>query len=136
MKLVRFGPRGAEKVGALDREGRIRDLSGHAADLAGETLTPEGPARLRAIDLERAPLAPPGVRLGACAGRVGGVAQLASYLSSFFTLEPGDIISSGAPKGVGLGQKPPVYLREGQTMRAGVDGLGEQRQMLVREAAP
>ena len=47
-------------------------------------------------------------------------------------LRPGDIISTGTPPGVGLGQKPPVYLRAGQTMRLGIDGLGEQRQRTVQ----
>ena len=59
---------------------------------------------------------------------VFGVAKLVSYLSSFMTLNPGDIISTGTPPGVGLGQKPPVYLKPGQTMRLSVDGLGEQQQ--------
>ena len=61
-------------------------------------------------------------------------AFLVSYLSRFMTLLPGDVISTGTPPGVGLGQKPPVYLRVGQTMRLGIDGLGEQRQRTV--AAP
>jgi 2,4-diketo-3-deoxy-L-fuconate hydrolase len=58
-------------------------------------------------------------------------AFLVAYLSRFMTLLPGDVISTGTPPGVGLGQKPPVYLRAGQTMRLGVDGLGEQRQRTV-----
>jgi 2,4-diketo-3-deoxy-L-fuconate hydrolase len=44
---------------------------------------------------------------------------------------PGDVISTGTPPGVGLGQKPPVYLRAGQVMRLGIDGLGEQRHRTV-----
>jgi 2-keto-4-pentenoate hydratase/2-oxohepta-3-ene-1,7-dioic acid hydratase in catechol pathway len=63
---------------------------------------------------------------------VFGVAHLVSYLSQFFTLLPGDVISTGTPPGVGLGQKPPVYLRAGQVMRLGIDGLGEQRQTTVQ----
>ena len=59
---------------------------------------------------------------------VFGVAKLVSYLSSFMTLNPGDIISTGTPPGVGLGQKPPIYLKPGQVMRLSVDGLGEQKQ--------
>jgi 2,4-diketo-3-deoxy-L-fuconate hydrolase len=63
---------------------------------------------------------------------VFGVAHLVSYLSQFFTLLPGDVISTGTPPGVGLGQKPPVYLRAGQVMRLGIDGLGEQRQITIQ----
>ncbi len=66
---------------------------------------------------------------------VFGVPYLVSYLSRFMSLQPGDIISTGTPPGVGLGQKPPVYLRAGNVMRLGVEGLGEQRQTVVAESA-
>jgi 2,4-diketo-3-deoxy-L-fuconate hydrolase len=59
---------------------------------------------------------------------VFGVAALVSYISRFMTLHPGDLISTGTPPGVGLGQKPPVYLKPGDEMRLGIEGLGEQRQ--------
>lgn len=59
---------------------------------------------------------------------VYGVAHLIHHLSQFMTLHPGDIISTGTPPGVGLGQKPPVYLRRGQVMELGIEGLGRQRQ--------
>ena len=60
------------------------------------------------------------------------VAFLVSYLSRFMSLHPGEVISTGTPPGVGLGQKPePIYLRAGQIMRLGIDGLGEQRQRTV-----
>lgn len=62
---------------------------------------------------------------------VFGVAYLVSYLSRYMTLHPGDIISTGTPRGVGLGQRPPVYLRPGNVMRLGIDGLGEQVQRVV-----
>ncbi|MGN7874623.1 ureidoglycolate lyase [Roseateles sp. 22389] len=62
---------------------------------------------------------------------VFGVAQIVSYLSRFMSLQPGDVISTGTPPGVGLGQKPPVYLRPGQTMRLGIAGLGTQTQRTV-----
>ena len=63
-----------------------------------------------------------------------GVGTLVSYLSQFMSLQPGDIISTGTPPGVGMGIKPtPVYLRPGQTIRLGIEGLGEQTQ--VTEAA-
>ncbi len=61
------------------------------------------------------------------------VPQLIAYLSRCMSLQPGDIISTGTPPGVGLGIKPnPVYLRPGQTMRLGIAGLGEQRQVTVQ----
>ena len=60
-----------------------------------------------------------------------GIAHLVSYISQFMSLQPGDVISTGTPPGVGLGQNPPVYLRAGQTMRLGIEGLGVQRQQLV-----
>jgi 2-keto-4-pentenoate hydratase/2-oxohepta-3-ene-1,7-dioic acid hydratase in catechol pathway len=68
---------------------------------------------------------------GSTATMVFGVAYLVSYLSRFMSLQPGDIISTGTPPGVGLGQKPPVYLRPGNVIRLGVEGLGEQRQTMV-----
>ena len=61
-----------------------------------------------------------------------GVAHVVSYISQFMSLQPGDIISTGTPPGVGLGQKPPVYLKAGQTMRLGIAGLGEQSQTTVQ----
>ena len=60
-----------------------------------------------------------------------GVRHVVSYISQFMSLEPGDLIFTGTPPGVGMGQKPPVYLRPGQTIRLGIQGLGEQRQRTV-----
>jgi 2-keto-4-pentenoate hydratase/2-oxohepta-3-ene-1,7-dioic acid hydratase in catechol pathway len=62
-----------------------------------------------------------------------GVKKLVSYLSEFFTLYPGDVISTGTPSGVGMGMKPPTFLRPGQTVRLGVEGLGEQQQKVVAD---
>ncbi len=59
------------------------------------------------------------------------VAHLVSYVSRYMTLEPGDIIPTGTPPGVGLGLKPPVFLKPGNVMRVGIDGLGEQQQRVV-----
>jgi len=279
MKLLRFGERGSERPGILGRDGRIRDLSAVIDDIAGDALTPEVLARLRALDPESLPLVEGGPRIGACVGNVGkficiglnysdhaaetgatvptepvvfgkwtsaicgpnddieiprgsqktdwevelgvvigrggryieeadsldhvagycvindvserafqlegtgtwdkgkgcdtfgpigpwlvtadevpnpqalrmwlevdghryqdgststmvfGVRFLVSYLSRFMSLRPGDVISTGTPPGVGLGQKPPVYLRAGQTMRLGIEGLGEQLQRTVQ----
>ena len=279
MKLLRFGERGSERPGIFDNHGRIRDLSFVIDDIAGDTLTPESLARLRALDPGSLPLVEGDPRIGACVGRVGkficiglnysdhaaetgatvpaepvvfgkwtsaicgpnddveiprgshktdwevelgvvigrggryideadaldhvagycvindvserafqlegtgtwdkgkgcdtfgpigpwlvtadevpdpqalrlwlevdghryqdgststmvfGVRFLVSYLSRFMSLQPGDVISTGTPPGVGLGQKPPVYLQAGQTMRLGIDGLGEQFQRTVQ----
>ena len=60
-------------------------------------------------------------------------AHIVSYLSTFFTLHPGDVISTGTPAGVGLGLKPPTYLKAGDRMRLGIDGLGEQNQIVAAE---
>ncbi|WP_349364627.1 MAG: fumarylacetoacetate hydrolase family protein [Roseitalea porphyridii] len=65
---------------------------------------------------------------GSTATMVFGVAHLVSYLSQFMSLQPGDIISTGTPPGVGMGQDPQIYLKAGQTMRLGIAGLGEQTQ--------
>lgn len=64
---------------------------------------------------------------------VFSVAELISYLSKFFTLHPGDIISTGTPPGVGMGMKPPVYLQPGDVIHCGVEGLGEQQQNVVAD---
>jgi 2,4-didehydro-3-deoxy-L-rhamnonate hydrolase len=283
MKLLRYGPRGQERPGVLDADGRVRDLSAIVPDIAGAVLTAAGLARLREIDIATLPLVPgtpqDSLRLGPCVGVVGKficiglnyadhaaesgmalpaepvvfskwtsaivgpdddveiprgstrtdwevelgvvigtggryieqadalahvagycvvndvserevqlergggqwdkgkghdtfgpigpwlvtadevpdpqaldlwlevdghrfqngntrtmvfqVAQLVSHLSRFMSLQPGDIISTGTPPGVGLGQKPPRYLVAGQTMRLGIQGLGVQHQRTV-----
>ncbi len=65
---------------------------------------------------------------GSSATMVYGVAHVVSYLSDFMTLHPGDIISTGTPPGVGQGMKPPRYLKAGDVVELGIEGLGEQRQ--------
>lgn len=65
---------------------------------------------------------------GSTSTMIYSVNYLVSYISQFMSLHPGDIISTGTPPGVGMGQKPPVYLRPGQTMRLGIEGLGIQQQ--------
>ena len=279
MKLLRYGPEGQEKPGVLDAEGQIRDLSGHVADIADDALSPEGLARLAAIDPASLPLVEGSPRLGACVGHVrkfvaiglnyadhaaesglpvpsepvvfnkwtscivgpnddvlipkgasktdwevelgivigsrasnvlkekalehvagycvvndvserewqaerGGtwdkgkgfdtfgpigpwlvtrdevadvqnlqmwldvdgkryqtgstgtmifdVATLVAYCSCLMTLMPGDVITTGTPPGVGMGQKPQVFLQGGETMTLGIDGLGQQCQKVRR----
>jgi 2,4-diketo-3-deoxy-L-fuconate hydrolase len=68
---------------------------------------------------------------GSTADMIFGVAHLVSYISRYMTLMPGDIISTGTPAGVGLGQRPPTYLKAGDVVELGIDGLGRQRQQLV-----
>lgn len=278
MKLLRFGPVGQEKPGFIDHHGKLRDLSGIVADIAGEVLGDDSLAALRAIDPATLPLVAGEPRIGACVGRIGkficvglnyadharetgkeppaepilfmkatsavcgpnddieiprgsaktdwevelgvvigkrakyvqetdalghvagyctvndvserafqserggqwtkgkshdsfgpigpwlvtrdeipdpqaldlwlevdgarqqngstrtmifGVAELIAYISQFMTLEPGDIIATGTPPGVGLGHKPPVFLKTGQTVRLSVQGLGSQTQRTV-----
>ncbi|UWR53437.1 fumarylacetoacetate hydrolase family protein [Phaeobacter inhibens] len=63
------------------------------------------------------------------------VAEIISHLSQLMTLHPGDLIATGTPPGVGMGQKPvPVYLQAGDTLRLGIDGLGEQRQHIIEDS--
>ena len=69
---------------------------------------------------------------GSTATMIFRIPQIVAYLSRFMTLQPGDLISTGTPPGVGMGAKPhPVYLRPGQVMRLGIEGLGEQQQRVI-----
>ena len=278
MKLLRFGPKGHEKPGALDAGGVIRDLSGVAADFAGEGVSIAALEKLKGIDLSTLPAVPAGTRIGPCVASVpnffcvglnyarhaaetgatpptepilfakatsalsgpfddviipkgstkpdweaelgivigataehvseadalsvvsgycvindvsercwqterGGtwmkgksaptfgptgpwivtkdeipdpqtldiwlelsgekvqnsntsdmifsVKEIVSYMSSLMTLQPGDIIATGTPEGVGLGMKPPRWLKPGDVMKVGVQGLGVQEQKVV-----
>lgn len=64
---------------------------------------------------------------------VYGVAHVVSYLSQFMSLQPGDVISTGTPPGVGLGMKPPRYLKAGEVVELGIEGLGQQRQDVIAD---
>jgi 2-keto-4-pentenoate hydratase/2-oxohepta-3-ene-1,7-dioic acid hydratase in catechol pathway len=278
MKLLRYGPAGQEKPGLLDRDGKIRDLSGAASDIDGEVLAPASLDRLRRLDPASLPLVGGTPRLGPCVGSVSkivaiglnyrlhaqeagaaipsepiffmkatssicgpnddviipknsqktdyevelgivigslarhvakadarkhvagycvvndvserefqierggqwtkgksadtfcptgpwlvtadevpdpgklalwtevngerrqnsntadlifGVDEIVSYVSQFMTLLPGDVIPTGTPSGVGMGFKPPRFLKPGDHVRLSVEGLGEQNQLLV-----
>lgn len=281
MKLLRYGPAGAEKPGVLDADGAIRDLSGAVADISGDALLPDSIEKLKAIDPASLPKVDGSPRIGACVGNVGkfmciglnysdhaaetggevpsepilfmkansaiqgpnddviiprdseqtdwevelgfvigkggkyineadamshvagycvvndvsernfqirmegqwtkgkscdtfgplgpwlvtadevadpqalglwtevnghryqngntntmvyGVQYLISYLSKFMSLQPGDVVATGTPPGVGMGQKPRVFLKPGDTVRLGVDGMGVQEQKLVADS--
>lgn len=71
------------------------------------------------------------VQSGTTAKMIFGVAEIVAYVSRFMTLYPGDVISTGTPPGVGLGMKPPLFLKPGDVMRLGIDGLGEQVQKVA-----
>ncbi len=278
MKLLRYGPAGQEQPGLLDKDGNIRSLADHIADISGSTISDEKLATLRRLGTNDLPLVDEDTRLGPCVGNVGkflciglnysdhaaesgmlvptepevftkatsaicgpdddiiqplnsdkldwevelaivigkqtsyvseeeaaghiagycvcndvserafqlekgsqwdkgkgcdtfgpigpwlvtreevqdpnnlnmwlevnghryqdgntrtmvfGPSFIVSYLSRFMSLQPGDVISSGTPPGVGLGQKPPVYLAVGDKIKLGIDGLGKQSQTVV-----
>ncbi len=140
-----------EEADALDYVGGycvVNDLSERAFQLEGtgqwvkgksaDTFGPIGPWLVTADEV----IEPQNLKLwlavdghtyqqGSTSTMVFGVAHLVSYLSRFMSLQPGDIISTGTPPGVGLGQKPPVYLKPGNIIRLGVSGLGEQRQTVT-----
>jgi len=71
------------------------------------------------------------VQNGSSKTMIFGVAHLIAYISRFMQLDPGDVITTGTPPGVGLGMKPPKFLKAGDTMRVGIAGLGEQSQKVV-----
>jgi 2,4-diketo-3-deoxy-L-fuconate hydrolase len=71
------------------------------------------------------------VQNGSSKTMIFGVAHLIAYISRFMQLDPGDVITTGTPPGVGLGMKPPLFLKAGDTMRVGIDGLGVQDQKVV-----
>jgi 2-keto-4-pentenoate hydratase/2-oxohepta-3-ene-1,7-dioic acid hydratase in catechol pathway len=71
------------------------------------------------------------VQSGSTKTMIFGAAKLVSYVTQFMTLEPGDVITTGTPPGVGMGMKPPVFLKRGDVMTLGIQGLGEQRQKVV-----
>lgn len=71
------------------------------------------------------------MQTGSTKTMIFNVAKLVSYVSQFMTLMPGDVITTGTPPGVGLGMKPPLYLKKGDVITLGIEGLGEQRQLVV-----
>ena len=71
------------------------------------------------------------VQSGNTCTMIFSIAKIISYVSEFMTLEPGDVITTGTPPGVGMGMKPPQFLKKGDVMTLGIDGLGEQRQDVV-----
>lgn len=123
----------SERAFQIERQGQW--TKGKSADTFG----PIGPwlaTRDELPDPQRLPmwLEVNGVRRqnGSTATMVYGVRHLVAYLSQFMSLQPGDIISTGTPPGVGMGLKPPVYLKAGDVVTLGIEGLGNQRQVVVQ----
>src|SRR5207247_11264807 len=108
--------------------------------MSAETLSPRGPSLVTSDEIPEPltlgmTLDVNGVRrqTGSTRTMIFGVKHLVWYLSQFMVLEPGDVITTGTPPGVGLGQKPtPFYLKEGDVMELAIDGLGKQRQVCKR----
>jgi len=105
---------------------------------SAETFNPAGPWLVTPDEIEDVTrlglwLDVNGVRrqTGSTATMVFGPYEIVRYLSQFLVLEPGDLINTGTPPGVGMGQRPPVYLQPGNVMELGIDGLGGQRQVVV-----
>jgi 2,4-diketo-3-deoxy-L-fuconate hydrolase len=71
------------------------------------------------------------VQNGSTTTMIFNVAKIVSYVSHFMILEPGDVITTGTPPGVGMGMKPPRFLKPGDVVSLGIQGLGEQRQDVV-----
>ena len=71
------------------------------------------------------------MQTGSTATMIFNVVQLVSYISHFMVLEPGDVVTTGTPPGVGLGMKPATFLKPGDVMSLGIAGLGEQRQTVM-----
>lgn len=124
----------SERAWQIERQGQWTKGKSH------DTFSPMGPWLVTANEIPDAGnlgmrLDVNGVRRqnGSTRTMIFGVAYLVSYLSRFMTLHPGDVITTGTPPGVGLGMKPPVYLKPGDVMRLEIDGLGYQQQTVVVE---
>ena len=116
----------SERGGTWDKGKGCRHLR-PARPLAGDARRggrPAEPVHVAEVDGQR-------MQDGSTRTMIFDVQQFVAYVSHFITLHPGDVITTGTPPGVGLGMKPPVFLRAGQEMRLGIEGLGEQRQRLV-----
>lgn len=123
----------SERAFQAERQGQW--TKGKSADTFG----PTGPWLVTADEVPDAQALPMWLEVnghryqnGSTATMVYGVRYLVSYLSQFMSLQPGDIISTGTPPGVGMGQKPQVYLKQGDVVTLGIEGLGQQRQNVVQ----
>ena len=122
----------SERAWQIERGGQW--IKGKSAPTFGPVgpwiVTPDEIADPQALDMFLDVNGAPAQR-GNTGTMIFSVAYLVSYLSQFMVLEPGDIITTGTPPGVGMGRKPPLYLKAGDRMRLGIAGLGEQNQRVV-----
>jgi len=128
LKLLRHGPIGREKPGVLDDKGQIRDLSGEVDDVFGPVLLPESLKRVKALNINGLPVVDGKPWIGACVGQVGKFICIGLNYSDH-AAEAGMQV----PREVGMGQHPPIFLTNGSRLRLGIDGLGEQNQLVVAE---
>ena len=125
----------SERAFQMERVGQW--TKGKSADTFGPIgpwlVTPEGAGDPQALDLSL-DLNGSRVQTGNTSTMIFSVAQIISHLSEMMSLQPGDIIATGTPPGVGMGMKPPRFLREGDVMELAIDGLGHQRQEVRRDS--
>jgi len=137
MKLIRIGESGGERPGVIADDGTRLDVSAFVADYDEMFFADDGLSRFERWlkqNTASAPRVAQSARLGSPSSTsemVFDVPYLVSYVSQFMTLLPGDIMSTGTPAGVGLGMKPPHYLKAGDVVELGIDQFGESRQKVV-----
>ena len=137
MKLIRIGESGGERPGVIADDGTRLDVSAFVADYDEMFFADDGLSRFERWlkqNTASAPRVAQSARLGSPSSTsemVFDVPYLVSYVSQFMTLLSGDIISTGTPAGVGLGMKPPHYLKAGDVVELGIDQFGESRQTVV-----
>lgn len=121
MKLLRYGPPGEEKPGVKGKCCPTFGPLGPYLVTPDEVPNPQNLNLWLEVNGER-------VQNSSTRNMIFSIAQLISYISRFLILEPGDLITTGTPPGVGLGMKPQRFLKTGDVMRLSVEGLGEQTQ--------
>jgi len=136
-KVIRFGKSGGERPRVIADDGTRLDVSAFVADYDEMFFAGDGLSRLKRWlkqNTASAPQVAQSVQLGSPSSpseMIFDVPYLVSYVSQFMTLVSGDIISTGTPAGVGLGMKPPHYLKAGDVVELGIDQFGESRQTVV-----
>ena len=128
MKLVRYGPPGQEKPGLIDAAGQLRDLNRLIGDIGPDQFGDAALGALRQHDASALPAVVGSPRLGS---PLTGVRKFIAIGLNFADHAAESNLPIRAEPGVGMGMKPPVYLKAGDEMTLGIDGLGKQRQVVV-----